>query len=174
MSAGMYLSRHAGHLAETFRVSADYMPRDASLDPYASTAQWSRRFIGLKLWMSLAVAGWDGYAAALREEVALAVALRARLTASGWIVANDTPLPVVCFVDATRDDVRSGPFLDAIARAVAASAHAWISLTRLANSGRVLVIKILLENRDSRDGLHAMHVNGHNLALAVFGFHTHG
>ena len=138
MGAGMYLSRHAGHLAETFRVSAEYMPRDAALDPYASTAQWSRRFIGLKLFLSLAVAGWDEYAAALREEVALASALRERLGASGWRVVNDTPLPVVCFVDQTRDDGQSGRFLDAMIHAVAASAHAWISLTRLANKGRVL------------------------------------
>jgi glutamate/tyrosine decarboxylase-like PLP-dependent enzyme len=138
MGAGMYISRHAGHLAETFRVSAEYMPRDAALDPYASSAQWSRRFIGLKLLLSLAVAGWDGYAAALREQVALGDALRARLASSGWRVLNDTPLPIVCFVDDAREDGRSGIFLDAMARAVAASAHAWISLTRLTNTGRAL------------------------------------
>lgn len=138
MGAGMYLSRHAGRLAETFRASAEYMPRDASLDPYASSMQWSRRFAGLALFASLAAAGWDGYAAALREQVALADALRGRIASTGWRVVNDTPLPIVCFVDATRDDGASGRFLDGVARAVARSAHAWISLTRLANTGRAL------------------------------------
>ena len=34
----------------------------AVLDPYTSTAQWSRRFIGLKLFLALAERGESGYA----------------------------------------------------------------------------------------------------------------
>jgi len=135
MGAGMFLTRRAGALHDAFRVSAEYMPRDSSRDPYAASPQWSRRFIGAKLLLSLAVAGWDGYAEALREEIALGDALRARLAASGWRVVNDTPLPIVCFVDSQQT---GGRFLDRMARAVAASANAWISPTRLTNVGRVL------------------------------------
>jgi glutamate/tyrosine decarboxylase-like PLP-dependent enzyme len=137
MGAGMFLTRHEGVIAEAFRVSASYMPRDASLDPYASSPQWSRRFIGLKLLLSLAVAGWDGYAAALREEIALGDHLRSALASRGWRVVNDTPLPLVCFVDDAPHG-RSGRFLDAMARAAAASVSAWISVTRISNTGRVL------------------------------------
>ena len=64
MGAGMYFTRHVGILERTFRVAAGYMPREGSVlpvaDPYAHSMQWSRRFIGLKLFLSLAVAGWDG------------------------------------------------------------------------------------------------------------------
>ena len=138
MGAGMYVSRHAGALGDAFAVSAEYMPRDGSRDPYASSMQWSRRFTGLKLFMSLAAAGWDGYASELRRQIALGARLRERLAAERWIVVNATPLPIVCFCDATRDDGKSGRFLDAMARAVAASDNAWISMTRVTGGRRVL------------------------------------
>ncbi|HYG63165.1 MAG TPA: aminotransferase class V-fold PLP-dependent enzyme, partial [Thermoanaerobaculia bacterium] len=75
MGAGVYLTRHAGILERTFRVAAGYMPREASAlpvaDPWAHTIQWSRRFTGLKLFLSLAVAGWSGYEEAIRHQTAM-------------------------------------------------------------------------------------------------------
>jgi aromatic-L-amino-acid decarboxylase len=42
-------------------VQTAYMPKEGErmqvTDPFAHSLQWSRRFIGLKLFMSLAVAG---------------------------------------------------------------------------------------------------------------------
>ncbi len=103
MGAGVYLTRHPGILERTFRVAARYMPREASVlpvaDPYAHSMQWSRRFIGLKLFLSLAVAGWEGYEEAIRHQTAMGDRLRERLREEGWAIVNDTPLPVVCFVD---------------------------------------------------------------------------
>ena len=32
----------------------------ASVDPYLNSVQWSRRFMGLRLFLSLAAAGWQG------------------------------------------------------------------------------------------------------------------
>jgi len=135
LGAGMVLSRRRGTLAAVFADRAGYMPRNASRDPYARSMQWSRRFIGLKLFCALAAAGWEGYAATLRKFGQLADRLREGLRASGWIVVNDTPLPLVCFVDRER---RDGRFLDAIARAVIAEGAGWISMTRLSTGERVL------------------------------------
>lgn len=102
MGAGMFLTREAGILRRTFQVAgAAYMPpphRPDCADPYAHSMQWSRRFAGLKVFLSLLVAGWDGYAAAIREQVALG----RRLREAGFAVVNETELPVVCFVDARR------------------------------------------------------------------------
>lgn len=132
MNAGLFLTRQAGILDRTFRVSTGYVPRDAAglpvVDPYAQSMQWSRRFAGLKLFLSLAVAGWAGYEAAVRHQTAMGERLRERLREEGWVVVNDTPLPVVCFVDA-KD--RTPAFLDAVAADVAASGEAWLSTVLL-------------------------------------------
>ena len=56
--------------------------------------QWSRRFIGLKLSLTLAVSGWKGYADVIRKQAALRDNLRNRFQNSGWTVVNDTPSPL--------------------------------------------------------------------------------
>jgi glutamate/tyrosine decarboxylase-like PLP-dependent enzyme len=100
--------------------------------------QWSRRAIGLKVFLSLVVAGWEGYAAAIRHMVAMGTLLRKQLEASGWQVVNKTPLPVCCFVDQRHPEGRSEAYLHKIAMHVVASGKAWISTTRLAGSMPVL------------------------------------
>ncbi len=65
MGCGMFVSRDTAVLSEAFQVGGDFMPSSASsLDPYLNTVQWSRRFLGLRLFLALAVAGWRGYGAA--------------------------------------------------------------------------------------------------------------
>jgi aromatic-L-amino-acid/L-tryptophan decarboxylase len=104
-----------------FHVSASYVPTVGGVEnPYTHSLQWSRRFIGLKVLLTLAVAGWDGYATVLRHQVAMADLLRDRLRTSGWQVVNETVLPLVCFVDAGGVDA------DAIVHAVNASRRARI------------------------------------------------
>jgi glutamate/tyrosine decarboxylase-like PLP-dependent enzyme len=141
MGAGLFLTRHAGILERTFKVAARYMPREAAsfgvADPYAHSMQWSRRFIGLKVFLSLAVAGWEGYAESIRHQVAMGDLLRQRLREEGWVVVNDTPLPVVCFVDGEREG-RSAPFLDGVAADVVGSGEAWISTVVLGEVGTAL------------------------------------
>ncbi|HEV7503832.1 MAG TPA: aminotransferase class V-fold PLP-dependent enzyme [Thermoanaerobaculia bacterium] len=141
MGAGLFLTRHAGILERTFKVSASYMPREAAsfgvADPYAHSMQWSRRFIGLKVFLSLVVAGWEGYAEAIRHQTAMGDLLRRRLREAGWVVVNDTPLPVVCFVDGEREG-RSASFLEAVAAYVVGSGEAWISTVVLGEVGTAL------------------------------------
>jgi glutamate/tyrosine decarboxylase-like PLP-dependent enzyme len=142
MGAGMYLTRHADILEQTFRVANAYMPREANdlgvADPYAHSMQWSRRFTGLKVFLSLAVAGWEGYTAAIRHQTAMGERLRQGLESRGWEIVNRTALPVVCFADTPHAEGRSAAHLDAIARDIVSSGKAWISTTRLAGNRPVL------------------------------------
>lgn len=126
MGAGAFLCTDAAGLAETFRVTTSYMPDDVpdTVDPYTSGQQWSRRFIGLKLFLSLAVAGRAGYAEQLERDADLADLLRARLTETGWDIVNDTPLPVVCFTDPNNN---SHAHHTALTRTVVDDGRAWIS-----------------------------------------------
>jgi glutamate/tyrosine decarboxylase-like PLP-dependent enzyme len=142
MGAGIYLTRHRDILDRTFRIAAAYMPREATgmdvVDPCMHSMQWSRRAIGLKVFLSLAVAGWEGYAASIRHMIAMGEHLRETLDAAGWEVVNPTPLPIACFVDRRHPAGRTAAYVDAIALSVVASGQAWISTTRLPGPTPVL------------------------------------
>jgi len=142
MGAGIYLTRHPDILDRTFRTAVTYMPREAAeldvVNPFEHSIQWSRRAIGLKVFLSLAVAGWEGYAAAIRQMVAMGALLRDQLKASGWQVVNQTPLPLCCFIDQRHAEGRSAAYLHSVAMKVVGSGKAWISTARLANSVPVL------------------------------------
>jgi glutamate/tyrosine decarboxylase-like PLP-dependent enzyme len=97
MGCGMFLTPHPEALSAAFRVTTSYMPPNAGgVDPYANSMQWSRRFLGLRLFMSLAAAGWGGHARHVERAVALAGMIEAGLAARGWSIANRSPLAVVC------------------------------------------------------------------------------
>jgi len=109
MGAGMFFCRHRESVAQAFRSDVTYMPGktgrqlgDAAVtfDPLTHSAQWSRRFIGLKLFMTLGERGETGYAEMIEHQARMGDLLRDRLTANGWRIVNSTPLPVICF---TRD-----------------------------------------------------------------------
>jgi len=142
MGAGVYITRHVDILKTTFNIAQTYMPREAAgldvVDPYTHSMQWSRRAIGLKVFLSLAVAGWEGYATAIRHMVAMGALLREQFEASAWQVVNKTPLPVCCFVDARHGAGRAEDYLHKIAMQVVGSGKAWISTTLLAGSTPVL------------------------------------
>ncbi len=132
MGAGVYLTRHSEILKQTFGVATGYMPRDAAgldvIDPYTHSIQWSRRFIGLKVFMSLLVAGWDGYAEVIGKQIELGDRLRQGLAESGWRIVNRTPLPVICFVDEKNS---SADFIEAVVSTILRSGEAWISVARI-------------------------------------------
>jgi glutamate/tyrosine decarboxylase-like PLP-dependent enzyme len=99
MGAGMYLCRDPRLLSSVFGVEGDYMPsNDISRDPYVTSALWSRRFAGLKLFLNLAAGGWSGYAAHVEHACGLISELRLRLEAEGWRIVNDSPAAVLAAV----------------------------------------------------------------------------
>ncbi|MFL6209694.1 MAG: pyridoxal phosphate-dependent decarboxylase family protein [Pyrinomonadaceae bacterium] len=155
MGAGVYLTRHMDILTRTFRVANAYMPRAVEAEhdissPYEHSMQWSRRFTGAKVFMSLLVAGWDGYAAAIRQQTAMGALLHRELISNDWVVVNETELPVICFVDgAAGGDVPA--HLNAILAQVLASGRAWISTTRLGNGRHVLRACVTNYRTDDRD-----------------------
>ncbi|HEX3863761.1 MAG TPA: pyridoxal-dependent decarboxylase [Stellaceae bacterium] len=124
MGCGMFITRDPAILSSVFQVSTGYMPSNtASVDPYVTSLQWSRRFLGLRLFLSLAAAGWPGYAQHVERAVALIVRLKERLSAKGWRIANDGALAVLCI-----EPPNGGPPARAIVQRVLASGQAWISV----------------------------------------------
>ncbi|MBV8453086.1 MAG: pyridoxal-dependent decarboxylase [Deltaproteobacteria bacterium] len=123
MGCGMFITKHARILSSSFQVSTSYMPSNVpDLDPYVTSVQWSRRFLGLRLFLSLAAAGWAGYGEHVERAIELIASLRAKLMRQGWSIKNNSPLAVLCVEPPPgRSAVRS------IVNRVLASGRAWIS-----------------------------------------------
>lgn len=138
MGAGMVVTRDPDALAATFRLTTAFMPAEVedAADPYTTSMQWSRRFAGLKIFLTLATAGRAGYAAQLERDVALGELLAQRLVASGFEIVNDTPLPVVCFTHPGAQALEPGNAWDwhvRVAERVIADGGGWINALRLAD-----------------------------------------
>jgi aromatic-L-amino-acid/L-tryptophan decarboxylase len=127
MGCGMFMTRHADILSSVFHVSTTFMPSNiGNLDPYVTTAQWSRRFLGLRLFLSLAAAGWQGYGEHVERSIALMATLKEELAGRGWTIANDSQLAVLCVVPPPgHGDIRS------LVSRVTASGRAWIAAAKL-------------------------------------------
>ena len=126
MGCGMFISRDTAVLSEAFQVGGDFMPSNASnLDPYLNTVQWSRRFLGLRLFLSLAIGGWRGYAAHVERAVEVIDQVRSRLAAQGWSTLNDSPLAVLC----TAPPESLGEVRGIVSRLLA-SGRAWVARTK--------------------------------------------
>jgi glutamate/tyrosine decarboxylase-like PLP-dependent enzyme len=99
MGAGMFLTRHPDIPAQAFRISASYMPEgEAGKDFYVNSAQCSRRFVGLRLFLALGAAGWKGFGEHVERSIELIGRLADRLKAAGWVQVNDSPMGVACMV----------------------------------------------------------------------------
>jgi len=101
MATSLFLTHDNTILHKTFNVRTAYMPADGDqverIDPYIHSIQWSRRFIGLKIYLPLAVFGWKGYSETITHQVDMGIKLRLLLVKNGWIIKNQTDLPIVCF-----------------------------------------------------------------------------
>ena len=87
MGAGMFFCRHPD--ARWRGVPRADLPtcrdrRDGPVvDPYTTSVQWSRRFIGLKLFLALAQHGESGYVAMIEHQARMGDVLRESLAARG-------------------------------------------------------------------------------------------
>jgi glutamate/tyrosine decarboxylase-like PLP-dependent enzyme len=144
MGCGMYLARDPATLTATFQVAATYMPsHEQSIDPYMNSLQWSRRFLGLRLFLSLGCAGWAGHAAQIERAVALTARIRAELEQRGWSVLNDSPLALLTLIPPRAlGDPRS------VVERVLKSGRAWVSLARFEEQD---VIRICVTHGESSE-----------------------
>ena len=135
MGAGMFFTRHREPVLQAFRVEASsYVPPAVpdTDDPYVTTVQWSRRFLGLKVFMTLAELGSDGMAEQIENQAAMGALLRERLAAAGWRLVNDSALAIVCF---THPEIEAGrTTTKAVMDRVVGRGEAWISEVRLSGS----------------------------------------
>lgn len=145
MGAGMLLTSRSETLAAAFGLETGYMPSpvDGAVDPYSTSLQWSRRFAGLKILMTLAIHGRAGYAAQLEHDVELGHRLAQGLAAVGWRPADVTPLPVVCATHpaGAEDDA----WYASVCERVIAAGAGWISPVRL--DGRPAVRACITSHR---------------------------
>jgi glutamate/tyrosine decarboxylase-like PLP-dependent enzyme len=150
MGCGMFITRHPLILSQTFQVATGFMPSNtATVDPYVTTAQWSRRFIGVRLFLSLGAAGWDGYAQHVERSVELIDYLRRLLSERQWRIANGSPLGVLCV-----QGPPGSPDTRIISGRVLASGRAWVAVAKY--EGRD-VIRICLTNGEATtDDIHLL------------------
>jgi glutamate/tyrosine decarboxylase-like PLP-dependent enzyme len=124
MGCGMFITQRTDALESAFHVASDFMPSNIpNRDPYVTSIQWSRRFLGLRLFLSLATVGWEGYAAHVERSVTLAAMLKQRLLSLGWTIANDSSLAVLCL----EPPAAIGTARSIVSRILRAG-HVWVSL----------------------------------------------
>ena len=145
MGCGMFLTSDPSALSSAFQVSTGYMPSNvAGVDPYVTSVQWSRRFLGLRLFLSLAAAGWDGYARHVERAIELAALLKETLLARGWRVANQSVLAVLCVEPPLGAvDART------IVGRVLATGQAWVSVANF--EGRQVIRACLTHGETTQD-----------------------
>ncbi|WP_017732470.1 pyridoxal phosphate-dependent decarboxylase family protein [Nafulsella turpanensis] len=145
MAAGMFLTRHRHILDRSFRTLADYMPKEAGqleiVDPFTHSLQWSRRFIGLKVYLSLLFFGWEGYSQVIRHQTEMGNLLKKQLKNSGWKLYNYTDFPIACFTDPAYE--KNADFAAEINRQVVQSGKAWISIYQ---TGEVQALRACITN----------------------------
>lgn len=133
MGAGMFFCRHPDSVSEAFRAESVFMPGATAgtfADPYTTSPQWSRRFIGLKLFLALARHGESGYVELIEHQTRMGTVLREALKCSGWRIVNSTPLPLVCF---TRESLDTSRFVATLQE----RQIAWVSQVRIGGAPAV-------------------------------------
>jgi aromatic-L-amino-acid/L-tryptophan decarboxylase len=135
MGTSLFITRHKDILAKTFRITADYMPKEASdldiADPFTHSIQWSRRFIGLKLYLSVLFYGWEGLSDLVNRQIELGHYLRKQLIAKEWKIYNNTELPVVSFGNAALEMDQSLALR--LCQTIINTGKAWLSVYPLNN-----------------------------------------
>jgi len=144
MGCAMFITTHGALLSEAFHCSTSFMPSSLSgVDPYLNSVQWSRRFLGLRLFLALSVAGWEGLAAHVERAVDVTLLIKERLQGRGWTVANASELAVLDVLPpAGSAPVRS------LVRRVVASGRAWVAPTSF--EGRD-VVRICVTHGETSD-----------------------
>ena len=164
---GVVLAQDSAAAARPFRVQAAYVPRGAPpVESYQLGVQWSRRFLGLKLWLALQVHGRRAYEDHFVEQIHLGQRFRELLSARPrFATVSEPPLPITCFtyLDEPRRE-RRRVALDSLtkfeqqmnltlAEEMVRRGWAWISSTRLrpATEGGARVMRMMVINYETAE-----------------------
>ena len=150
MGCGMVLVADPAILTATYDVRTSFMPsHERGLDPYLTTAQWSRRFAGLRLFLSLGAAGWAGHAAHVERAVTLGRLLAQTMTGRGWSVVNDPAMAVVCL-----QPPPGSPAVAAIVARVLQGGNAWVSAGKF--GGKEAIRACITHGETTEGDIHAV------------------
>ncbi|HFC30234.1 MAG TPA: aminotransferase class I/II-fold pyridoxal phosphate-dependent enzyme [Oceanospirillales bacterium] len=139
MGAGMFFTQHKQLLSESFAVSTNYMPsNDVEQDLYVNSMLWSRRFIGLPLFMSLATVSWKGYAQHIQHAIALSKYFTTKIQSHGWQLLNNSVMAIACI---KPPDGALSP--TQIVEKIIAKGEQWISVTKFEDQS---VIRVCITN----------------------------
>ena len=130
MGTSLFITSHKEILGKTFGFATEYMPTEAKemdiVDPYSHSIQWSRRFIGLRLYLSMLFFGWEGYQKIVDHQAKMGEYLRQKLINDQWTVKNNSPFPVICFTDTRFEN--DPEFTQNILKSILSSGKSWISV----------------------------------------------
>jgi glutamate/tyrosine decarboxylase-like PLP-dependent enzyme len=144
---GMIFCRRPGALARSLDISASYMPRhDGEPELFRSSVPWSRRSLGLKVFVTIAAVGWEGLASHVERTFDIAARLRGKLRQSGWVIVNDTPLPVLCF---NRAGLETPEQLGAVVSAIQEEGIVWLTSIPLPD-GRA-ALRVCIKNSSTTE-----------------------
>lgn len=129
MGISLFLTSKKEILNKTFRITTEYMPREANklqvVDSFSHSIQWSRRFIGLKLYLTLLFFGWESYDEVIEHQRLMGIYLKEQLIATNWQIKNNTPLPIICFTDNSISANKA--FTTFVCQEVIESGQSWLS-----------------------------------------------
>lgn len=129
MGTSLFLTQNKTILHQSFGIKTNYMPKDGNpnqiVDPYIHSIQWSRRFIGLKIYLPLAIHGWMGYKQIIEQQFEQAEKLRKMLKEKGWTIANFSPLPLICF---THQNFKSNAAVSDFVNRINTTGKVWLSV----------------------------------------------
>ena len=150
MSASLYLTRHKNILEQTFRITTDYMPKEAKdmpvIDPFVHSIQWSRRFMGLKIYLPFLFFGWEGYKTIINKQMEMGRLLRKKLTKNGWKIYNNTELPVICF---GKESFEQDPTeAQSICNKLIGTGRVWLSVYSIRGTN---TLRVCITNYDTKE-----------------------
>ncbi len=136
---GALVVRRREDLIRTFHREPEYYrhpgPGESPLHWYQYSIEGTRRFRGLKLWMSWKHLGTEGFGRLIEHNVDLAAYLARRCREAGdfEVLPEEPELSVVCFrhLPAGLDPSKLDSYQDRLQQALAASGEGWVSTTTL-------------------------------------------